>query len=271
MIWKHILLPSAAVVAAFGQATPGTTATTTRVNLSAMAASVLEHTRQARAAIGAHDKTGALGHINQALKTANEVQNAAEANGMGTKGKLMVPIYRELETESVYRPVKHGKGETMTAGRLKRDTSIREVTGRMTGTSLDVTGAREHLEAARTALNNGDFAVADSALDAVEKGVVTESANFYVPLLRARENLDLARERVLEGKYKDAKMPLLAAAQALANYQKLSPGPHAGDAGYLRARIDGYAADIAHRHGDALDRIRNWSETVDRWCAEMTR
>jgi hypothetical protein len=106
---------------------------------------------------------------------------------------------------------------------------------------------------------------------AAQQNVVTETVNQDMPLLRAKENLTLARERVLAGKYKAARMPLKSAAEALANYQKLSPGPHANEAGDLRLQMDAYADRVGRDHSDALDRIRDWSGKVDAWQKEQAR
>jgi len=92
-----------------------------------------------------------------------------------------------------------------------------------------------------------------------------------MPLLEARQNLRLARMRVLEDKYKDARAPLEAAVQDLADYEKLSSGPHARDAAYLRDKIEAFAHVVAHRPADALMQIDAWLDPIEKWYDEGTR
>ena len=66
----------------------------------------------------------------------------------------------------------------------------------------------------QTALDQGDLATAGADLAAVQSAVVTKTFRGDLPLVQARENLEIARTRVEEGDYKDAVMPLKAAARA---------------------------------------------------------
>ena len=131
--------------------------------LSGMAATILKETELARQATAAQNKQEAMMHVRAALNLAEQIQNKAGAQGQ----PLMVPIAAETERVSTYVPVKRGKGDA--AARMKKRTSIAEVLGDYTTTSLDVSNARDKLEAARTALDNGNLSAADQDLAAVER------------------------------------------------------------------------------------------------------
>lgn len=88
------------------------------------------------------------------------------------------------------------------------------------------------------------------------------------PLLRAKLALELARSRVLENRYDDASAALRLASKALGDYAKLSPGPHAETADFIRQEIARYSPRVIRNQQDALDRIDLWSEPVDKWYAD---
>src|SRR5690242_20367925 len=85
------------------------------------------------------------------------------------------------------------------------------------------------------------------------------------PLLRAKLALEMAHARVLENRFDAAGAALRDASKALADYENLSPGPHAETSAFIRTEMNTYAKNIAHEHGDALVRIELWQEPVDHW------
>ena len=91
------------------------------------------------------------------------------------------------------------------------------------------------------------------------------------PLLRAKLAFEMARARVLENRFADAGTTLRDAAQALADYQRDFPGPHAETAQFIRGEIEQYGARIERNHEDALDRIDLWRLPVERWYADLHR
>jgi hypothetical protein len=238
----------------------------TTVELSAIASSVLSEARQARAAAAANDKPGAMTHLNQALSLTSQI---AQYPHVGAR--QLIPVSTEIDTTSTYRPVKKSKDGELTANRLKRDSNVRDSTAEITHSSLDVGMAQSSLESARTALEANDLSSAERALASVQSAVVRESANENVPLLRAQQNLELARSRVLEGKYKDAVLPLRSAAQALEEYRQMPQAPHSADAQYMIGRINAYSDQINKDRGDALTNIDMWLNPVRNWYQEMIR
>jgi hypothetical protein len=83
------------------------------------------------------------------------------------------------------------------------------------------------------------------------------------PLLAARQNLLLARSRVLEHKYSEAIRPLSAAAEALAYFERQELGQKGRDAGFARQEIEDYANEIETDHSEALSRIKDWLDWIN--------
>jgi hypothetical protein len=221
---------------------------------------MLQETRSARQSIAAKDTAAALQHVHQALADANAARDQAVADGK----PLNVPVDTSIDETVLYAPVKHNDS-------MKRDTNVRQVTGTYTRDYIDVGLASNELNAAETALNNGNLQAADASLAAVQAAVTHQtSVQTDMPLLRVREDLRLARYRVLDGKYKDAEAPLTSAGQALAEYARINPGPHADEARAMQRDIEAYASNITHDHSDAAARIDGWMDTANTWFHEMT-
>ena len=212
----------------------------------------------ARQAIANHDTPAARQHAQQALADAAKIQEM-----MGSPAEpLIVPIYMEFESTSLMVPAKrHGS-----ADRLKHNASVSEVSGDYTATFLNVTSARVHLRAGLEALDKNDLNAAGADMAAVQADVTTKTYTGEFPLVQARENLALARTRVLDGKYKDAILPLKSAARALDRWAHEGPRPKVADlAARLSVEIDGYAERVSHDHADAVDRITSWWDQVTDW------
>jgi hypothetical protein len=243
-VHRRIILLIAAAMAASAQS-----------DLSNLAAGVLDQTKQAREAVVAHDRDAAVDHVKRAIATVNQIQqNAADATR-----PLMVPVYREVETTTTVTPVKH-KDDA-----LKKNSSIRGVDGETTTARLDVTAAGDRLQAAQAAMESGDWTAADAALGAVESSVAVTRSAGDMPLEMARQNLELAKARVLEGKYRDAVLPLKSAAQALGDYEKKLAGRQASDIEAARQAMLGYSANIGRDHDGAVGRIDSWLVTLRQW------
>jgi len=231
-------------------------------NLPGMAAGILDQAKLARQAVASRDKDGAADHIKQGLSLAEEIrQNSPDA-----AGPILVPVYRQVETTTTYTPVKHKDGE-MSADRLKSDTSIRGVAGEVTTSRLDVMAAADHLHGAQASLESGDWGGADAALAAVASSVVVTQSQGNMPLDMARQNLELARVRIVSGKYKDSAAPLRSAAQALADFEKTCTGEQAASVDSARQAMLGYADRISHDHDGASGKIDGWLASLDQWRA----
>ncbi len=233
---------------------------TAQPNLPGMAEGILGQSKQARQAVASRDRAGANDHIQQGLSLAAEIQQ----NSPSSSHPILIPVYREIETTSTYTDVKHTGGE-MSPDRLKRNTSIRGVEGNVTVKKLDVTAAADRLRKAQASLQSGDWSGADAALVAVAAAVVVTQDQRNMPLVMVRQNLELARARAVDGKYKDAVAPLRSAAQALGDVEKQYTGERAADVESTRKAILGYTESISHNHEDAVGKIDAWLDSVQRW------
>ncbi len=243
------------LVPAWGQDLPG------------MAKGILEQTDQARQAIVEQNQNAALDHVKQARALAAEIRQHAPARD----NPILVPVSEEIDTTSIYGPVKGGNNGQLSARRLKRDTSVREVEGATTVVRLNVTTAADSLQTAQAALERNDWTAANTALAAIPNGIVRTVTGDRMPLLKARDNLTLARDRVLDGKYADAAAPLRAAAEGLADFGKLAPGPRAQDADYIRQKIEACARNIGKDHSGVAQQIEYWLGTVEQWNQEFAK
>jgi hypothetical protein len=221
-----------------------------RVEQATLASQVLQHTDIARQAIAHRDRQAALDHVAQALSVAGKINST------------YVPIASEFDAVSTTVPAKR-QGS---ADRLKHNASISEVSGTYTATILNVSSARNQLMATQAALEKGDLEAADLDLVAVQSDVVTKSFSGDLPLVRAKQNLELALTRVKDGNYKDAILPLKSASRALDKYAHQNPAPPPADlASRYSLDMDAYAERIAKDHADAADRIAGWRDKVTDW------
>ncbi len=250
----RMILTTIALVTGFTLAAQPADTTRWR-KLSNMAASLLAQTDVARQALANHDASAAQASIRQALTLTEMMQSTAPP-----ADPLMVPISVEYDSSESFVPaIKH-------AGRLKKNADISEVNGDYNATILNATAARQHLEEAQAALYKGDMAAADSDLAGVHDAVSTRSYSGELPLVQARDNLTLARTRVVAGDFKDAVLPLSAASRALDRFAQRHPGTSVGkQAETMRIQIAACADQIAKDHTEALNRITGWYDQVTDW------
>jgi hypothetical protein len=229
-------------------------------DLSSLAGGILEQSQLAGNAVAVQDKAAAMDHIDRALAAVQEIQMQTA----GRPAPVLINVYTEWNATSTYEPVKGKSSDEVSADRWKKDTAVRHVEGEQAVGKLDIASASVHLATAKTALAANDWTAAGNALGAVQSSVVRQEYQGSLPLLKAQQNLSLARSRIAEGKFKDAVSPLRAAAQGLAEYETFSPD-HALAAENMREQIDTYAHEIRHDHADALQRIDLWSSRVNQW------
>ena len=245
---RHIIFLIAAAATASAQSN------IVNSDISNLAAGVLQQTRMARQAIASRDRDGAIGHVKQAIATVNLIQQKASDSGR----PLLVPVYSQVDTSTTVTPV-HKNAD------LKHNSSIRGVEGETTTARLDVTAAADRLPAAAAALESGNWTAADATLGVVENSVSTTQTTGPMPLNMARQNLELARTRVVEGKYHDAELPLKSAAQALGDYERRVTGPQVSEVDSARLAMLDFASHISHDHDSAMERIDRWIDMLRRW------
>ena len=142
--------------------------------------------------------------------------------------------------------------------------AVRKVVGEYTSVWLNAKAAKAQLQSANDALKNGDMQAADRALEGVQRSVVLEFVAADMPLLKARENLMLARRSANSGNYAQAHSALQAASNALSTYEKAGSA-HATDAQKLRSEIDSYNKSIEQNHSDSASKIEAWWNQTTDW------
>jgi hypothetical protein len=224
-----------------------------------MAAGVLEQTHLARQAVQNRDQNAALDHVRQAESLMAEIH----AQTAGQPQPVLIPVHSTTETTTMYTDVKRSKNGEMTANRMKKHTHVSDVQQQTTEQQLNVTSAQANLDAAQAALQRVDWTGADTALAEVTNLVSTTGANAPVPLLQARQNLLLARDRISAGDYKAAVAPLREAEHSLSDFEQQGYGSVGQQAEDMRQDIEGMARHI--RRDASVYRIDEWLQTVERW------
>jgi hypothetical protein len=272
-----------------------------KIQASRLAVRVLADTNQARDAISQRNQSTASNCINDALSALSRMKSTASTAQNGHASNL-VPIYTEVGQVTVLGPIyneqQHRSGThasnqnsrnsqqgaaTATRGEASREETVQDVTQGFTSVTLDTATAQNHLQAARTALQSGNFDAADAALKAVQDAVTMVSVAADRPLVRARENLMLARDLAQQGKYRDMNASLTAAADALQSYQSANT-THSSEARNLSEQIRSYANNIgasnsgtsnnstsnysASNNGNsAAQKIDTWWNKLDNWSS----
>ncbi len=236
-----------------------------REGLSDMASRMLERTVQARAALDKGDRAAARHDVEEALQnvTAMEIARPKAAQ------PFMVTLYTESVEIAVAQPQQPGApGAGQGAANRSQEVPVQQVTGESTRVAVDVTQAKQHLTAAKNAIDAGDLGVARESLAAVDTDLKAESAVGDLPLIKARENLRLALDDVRQQQFSDAVAPLRAASAGLGEYGQ-SHEPHAKDAAKLRSQVDALAGSIEQDHSRAEPKIAEWWREITWWIKPL--
>jgi hypothetical protein len=279
--------------------------------LSLAAGRLLKHVHQARQAVNQQQKQQAIGHIDKGLMLVQIIESAVPTYQVTARiqsgntvyeekeqvKQLMVPIYAELEKVTLMAPLMAAKQEAAqnggaahgsTAGKQPQQSSPEQssqqpsrspMTPVVAGVELhhthimfDVSAAKEHLQAAKHALSNDKYTAADGALAAVQQGVNFAYVEVDLPLLRARENLMLAKSQVQAGQGQDARMTLEAAAQALEQYAQRADKARASQVQNLQKEIQNYAQQLpqqarqdqqtGQKNQQVVEQINEWWDRI---------
>jgi hypothetical protein len=111
---------------------------------------------------------------------------------------------------------------------------------------------------------------ADLELARAEQSVDTGTVETNMPLVRARENLSLARVEATNGKYSQAGADLKAAASALKSYGQDNQAPHAKDASNLSNQINSEAAKVKSDRTAATQNIDKWWNKIADWTGQKS-
>jgi hypothetical protein len=146
---------------------------------------------------------------------------------------------------------------------MQKRTSIREVEGDVTTDRLDVAQAVAHLDAAEAALGRSDLVAAGSALTAVNNDVVRTKTRGDLPLLKVRENLELARSRIMEGNVKASAPPLRAAAEGVAAFHGSEPAIRSSELDTMRTEFEAASREAFRGHAVDADRLNLWIKEIN--------
>lgn len=181
--------------------------------LSTSAVRLLRHVDDARKAVNGQDKTAALREIDQAITLSKIIQKTAPRYAVTTTIKVgginykdqdqirgtLVTLYDELEKVSFIGPIEAAKRQSAKVAQTGAPTAVTNVDRRRTRVLFDTSGAQPHLDAARQAVNKGDWNRADTALLGVQNGVIFEYAEADEPLMEARESLRVCNGSGVDG------------------------------------------------------------------------
>jgi hypothetical protein len=220
-----------------------------REDISTLAGKMLDYTNRARTAIQEKDQKLALQDVNKAESYLQQVQARAD-------GSTMIPVYQEFVSVAILAPVR--------AEQSARHSVVHQVAGDYTSVVVNTTVAKNNLAAAEKALQNYDLKTADAALSDVQEGVQIEASEADMPLVKARENLILARSNAREKKYGEAQAALQAASKALGRYAQEN-GPHASAAKDLKQQIDNTDKNLQQNHAGILPEMNRWWNTTADW------
>jgi len=225
-------------------------------DISVLAGKMLDKTHQARTAVKDRNQSAALQDVEDAQNDLRQMQERS-------RGATMIPVYQEFVDISMLRPVisEHEKRDT---GSAKEPEVVHEVAGDYTDVTVSTVEAQRNLAAAKLALQQHNWSLADAALADVQQGVSIESVEADMPLAKARENLILARSAAEKGNYREVHAALRAASSALESY--ISAGrAHSVEAKSLKEQIDTYDKNVGQSHADIATEINNWWNTTSKW------
>jgi len=239
--------------------------------MSMVVGRLLVHIDHARQAMENKEKQEALAQINKGQTLVKIIEKAepdysiratirAGDNVYQDESRVkpfFVPMYSEPDQISLEGPIITGNREVARDAKLTGAPVIKEVSSFNTQIKFDVLLAKDHLEVAKTALEQGELEQADRALSAIqEDGVIFAFAEEDRPLERAHENLMLVKRMIEEGNPQDARIELQAASDSLAEYSKTGVDEHrASQALVLRDEINVLSNEVGKDLGEVAQRI----------------
>jgi len=253
--------------------------------VSIAAGRLLVHVGRARQAIAKSDKAEALKDVEKGLtliqiikkaQPAYTVKSSVKAGDLSyedeqTVKPATVSIFDELDFISLEEPIRISKNRVRKRARNNEPTLnapvVKDVESMHSQMWLDINMAQGHLEVAKTALSKkGDLKLAQAALTGIEDDALTfEFDTTKLPLVRARENLMLAKTLVQEGNAKAARLELQAASGALREYQNIAGEHHAREVKELRNEIDKLTENVEKDKNKAVSEIKGMWDKLIKW------
>ncbi len=217
----------------------------------------------AQQAIAKKQTRSAQERVNQAVADQAQIASAARAHGLST----VVPLYSEFDEDSVLGPLQ-AQRKKQQPGSSSNSIGVEQTTGQFTFVGMDLDKAKQHLDAAKTALDNKNLESANDSLAAVGNELVMETVDSDQPLLTARENLGLAESAAKKGHYRETSTALKDASSALNRYANKSAMHHAQEAKDLSGTINSYSQSVMQNHADAAGKIDGWWHQVNNWFSK---
>ena len=224
-----------------------------RARASADAYRLYESVNQARAAIKAGDRQAANNQVHWAVAAADRLR----ASGAGNS----VPIYMELAENFAKAAPAPADPHALQFGTVEPPVDSNTAMLQYTTLALNLPQAQPRIEAAQAALEDGEMKTADNALAAAQNAVTFQSVAANMPLLRARQNLNLAAEQVRKGAFTVAQTTLREAARELMAYAA-NGGPRGDDAHQLAGEINACADQILSDGAEAGARIERYWDSA---------
>ncbi|HZU25673.1 MAG TPA: hypothetical protein VFA04_09130 [Bryobacteraceae bacterium] len=232
-----------------------------RARASHDAYEIYDAVNRARSEIKAGDNAAASRDVARALTAAKRLD--ADGHGNGS-----VPIYIELTEQFGKGPAGAQPTLSSEADRLRVGATDEPVTAistalRSGSMSLNMTGVLSNLQSADAALSDRENGRADSALAAVQNAFSIQNTSAEMPLLRARQNLNLAAEQARQGAWQVAQTTLETAVRQIREFAA-TPEGRAGDAAHLADEIDAGAKALGDRHDGVEAQIEDWWDHATR-------
>lgn len=231
--------------------------------LNQMAANLFRDIHNAETALSNNSKSNAQADVKQALNDWQRMSSLENANGA-----VVVPLYAELDETQTLAPMtmqhRENNNNEDAAQNRYAPVTVDQASGQFTFVGLDLNKAKKDLDAAETAINNGNMEAAQASLQAVGDKLVTTTVQSDFPLLAARENLGIAESAVKNGREREAKAALKEASKDLDSYANGSQN-HAQDAKDLGNNIRSFSQNLNQGNSQAANKIDGWWNQVNGW------
>lgn len=250
-----------------------------RAMASADVDSMLHDINLARMDSKSQDKNDAMKQVNAAI---SDLQNAEQVSA----NQNTIPLFTETDQYSVIGPImaervnkksipspyENNYGNAVDRSKLREDRkaktdAVTGVVGSYTDVTVNLQTVKTNLQKAQQDVESNNLQAADQDLKRAEDSVNVQTVAADLPLLRARENLMLARSAASSGDYMETQAALRAAANALGNYAKVSQS-HSSEAKSLESQIRDYHLNSVQQDQNATSKIQNWWSETTEWSGQ---
>jgi hypothetical protein len=249
---------------------------------------LLMHVNNAREAIDNNNTEAASQNLDKALTLARIIEENAPVyrietsissgnnryQSSDTVRSSIVPVYTELERWTLVGPIAKAKnqGTTKTSEgndgvQQISDPIVRSVQLSTASVELDAALARRSLQTAKEELQSNSPENADQALASIQRGVYLSYAATNMPLVKAHENLVLARAYATQGQTQEAQATLQAAKNALEVYQRDVGPSRSKDIESVKREIDQLTNSVRKNDGQVAQQLQSVEEKVTSWIS----